>query len=377
MFAAVAALAVTLGILLLALRWLGRLHGVRPGGMRTGALEVLDRTATGPRQGIALVRVADRVLIVGIGEDHVLLGELDGGAREELLHGQQAPGAARRPASSLLGRLGLMAVLMFALVPLDLAAQTVTSPPPAASPQAPAVGGPAAPVVIPPTAPSIDLRVASGGETVQLSGAVGIVVLMGLLTLLPMLVLMMTGFTRILIVLGFLRSALGTQGAPPTQVLVAVALMLTGLVMRPVITEANATALQPYLDGQITQVEAYQAALVPLRGFMLANTREQDLRTFVELGGEEDAASLDQIGTMTVMSAFVTSELRTAFQMGFILFLPFLVIDLIVASVLMSMGMFMLPPIMVSLPFKLLLFVLADGWSLVMQGLVASFQAAA
>lgn len=376
MLAAVAALCLTLGVLLLALRWLGRLHGVRPGGMRTGALEVLDRTATGPRQGIALVRVADRVLIVGIGEDHVLLGELDGSARESLLAGRPVGHTAPPFKSAMLARLGLMAIILLAGGSVGLAAQTVTAPPPAASPQAPVVGGPLAPVVTPPVAPSIDLRVASGGETVQLSGAVGIVVLMGLLTLLPMLVLMMTGFTRILIVLGFLRSALGTQGAPPTQVLVAIALMLTGLVMRPVITEANATALQPYLDGQLTQTEAYQAALVPLRGFMLANTREQDLRTFVELGGEAEAASLDEIGTMTVMSAFVTSELRTAFQMGFILFLPFLVIDLIVASVLMSMGMFMLPPIMVSLPFKLLLFVLADGWSLVMQGLVASFQAA-
>jgi flagellar biosynthetic protein FliP len=239
------------------------------------------------------------------------------------------------------------------------------------------VTSPLAPTVTPPAAPTVDLRVSGGGESVELSGAVGIVVLMGVLTLLPAIVLLMTGFTRILIVLGFLRTAIGTQGAPPTQLLVAVALLLTGLVMRPVMAEVNTTALQPYLQGEMGQAEAYRAALVPLRGFMLANTRDQDLRTFAELGGEADATNLEELGTMTVLSAFVTSELRTAFQMGFMLFLPFLVIDLIVASVLMSMGMFMLPPIMVSLPFKLLLFVLADGWSLVMQGLVASFRAAA
>lgn len=374
MLAAVAALCLTLGALLLALRWLGRLHGVTPGGGRTGALEVLDRTATGPRQGIALVRVADRVLIIGVGEDHVLLGELDGAARAELLQRPAPRGGGTIP-GALLGRFGLALALLAA--PLaDAAAQVITAPAPAAGAPA-AVSSPLAPTVTPPAAPTVDLRVSGGGESVELSGAVGIVVLMGVLTLLPAIVLLMTGFTRILIVLGFLRTAIGTQGAPPTQLLVAVALLLTGLVMRPVMAEVNATALQPYLQGEMGQAEAYRAALVPLRGFMLANTRDQDLRTFAELGGEAEATTLDELGTMTVLSAFVTSELRTAFQMGFLLFLPFLVIDLIVASVLMSMGMFMLPPIMVSLPFKLLLFVLADGWSLVMQGLVASFRVAA
>lgn len=373
MLAAVAALCLTLGALLLALRWLGRLHGIAPGGRRTGTLEVLDRTATGPRQGIALVRVADRVLIVGVGEDHVLLGELDGAARADLLAQAPPRGTGATPAT-LLSRFGLAVALLCAPV-AESAAQVITAPPPAAG--APAtVTSPIAPTVTPPAAPTVDLRVSGGGESVELSGAVGIVVLMGVLTLLPAIVLLMTGFTRILIVLGFLRTAIGTQGAPPTQLLVAVALLLTGLVMRPVMAEVNTTALQPYLQGEMGQADAYRAALVPLRGFMLANTRDQDLRTFAELGGETDAASLDELGTMTVLSAFVTSELRTAFQMGFLLFLPFLVIDLIVASVLMSMGMFMLPPIMVSLPFKLLLFVLADGWSLVMQGLVASFRVA-
>jgi flagellar biosynthetic protein FliP len=175
-------------------------------------------------------------------------------------------------------------------------------------------------------------------------------------------------------VLHFLRSALGTQTVPPGQLLVAMAVLLTGVVMNPVLQEANRDALQPYLHGQATQAQAYERALKPFRGFMLDNTREKDLELFAELSGAEDARSAEELPIVTVVSAFVTSELRTAFQMGFVIFLPFVVVDLLVSSVLMSMGMFMLPPMMVSLPFKLLLFVLADGWTLVVQSLVASFR---
>jgi flagellar biosynthetic protein FliP len=374
MLGAIAALAITIGVMALAFRWLGRLHGVAGGGARTGALQVLDRVATGPRQGIGLVRVADRVLIVGMADQVTLLGELDGAERDQVLATSGRTAATwSTSAGSLFGRFGLVLALIGG--PAALSAQVVTAPPPAAQP-AIGAGGLSGPVVNGPTAPTVDLRVGRGDDQLRLSGAVGIVVLMGVLTLLPAMLLLMTGFTRILIVLGFLRSALGTQSAPPTQLLVAIALILTGLVMRPVIATANETALQPYLRGEISQVDAYKAALVPARAFMLANTRDSDLRSFVDLAGESNADSLDQVSTMTIVSAFMTSELRTAFQMGFVIFLPFLVIDLIVASVLMSMGMFMLPPVMVSLPFKLLLFVLADGWALVMQGLVASFQAA-
>lgn len=373
MLSALAALLVTIGVMVIALRWLGRMHGLAGGGDRGSHLQVLERVGTGPRQGICLVRVGDRVLVVGVGEDVSLITEVEDAATRELMITQRpVPGAAA--ARGILSRFGLMAALL--LLPAASQAQVVTAPPPAAQAQG-AVGGLQAPVVSGPTAPSIDLRIGQGSESIELSGAVGIVVLMGVLTLIPAMLLLMTGFTRILIVLGFLRSAMGTQTAPPTQLLVAVAIILTGLVMRPVIAEANQSALQPYLRGEIGQTEAYQAALVPMRGFMLDNTRDRDLRAFVEMSGESEAASLDEVSTITVISAFITSELRTAFQMGFVLFLPFLVIDLIVASVLMSMGMFMLPPVMVSLPFKLLLFVLADGWSLVMQGLVASFRVAA
>lgn len=379
MLGALAALLVTIGVMMVVLRWLGRLHGINRGGERTGALQMLDRVATGPRQGIGLVRVGERVLIVGMGEELSLLGEIEGVERDALLdNSRRRETSTTRGLPQLLGRFGLLVGLVVGLLaaPMHLSAQVVTAPLPTA--QTPtAVGAPAGlqgPTITPPIAPSVDLRLGDGEDQLRLSGAVGIVVLMGVLTLLPAMLLLMTGFTRILIVLGFLRSALGTQSAPPAQLLVAIALILTGLVMRPVISEANDTALQPYLRGEMTQVDAYKAALVPARRFMLDNTRDKDIRTFVELAGESEADSLEAVSTMTIVSAFVTSELRTAFQMGFVIFLPFLVIDLIVASVLMSMGMFMLPPVMVSLPFKLLLFVLADGWALVMQGLVASFR---
>jgi flagellar biosynthetic protein FliP len=176
-----------------------------------------------------------------------------------------------------------------------------------------------------------------------------------------------------LIVLHFLRSALGTQTTPPGQLLVAIAVLLTGVVMAPTLERANQTALQPYLEGRMTQVDAYKAAILPFRDFMLANTRTDDLGTFATMTGETDVQSVEELSTVAVMAAFVISELKTAFQIGFVIFLPFTVVDLVVASVLMSMGMFMLPPVMISLPFKLLLFVLADGWTLVVQNLVASF----
>lgn len=222
--------------------------------------------------------------------------------------------------------------------------------------------------------PTFQLEVGGADDGLKISGTVGVVVLMTIMTLLPALFLMMTSFTRILIVLHFLRAALGTQTTPPGQLLVAIAVMLTGVVMAPTLEEANSTALQPFLAGDLTQVEAYKAAVVPFRQFMLANTPQEELSVFADLSRLENVQSVDDIPTVTVMSSFVTSELKAAFKIGFLLFLPFTVIDLVVASVLMSMGMFMLPPVMISLPFKLLLFVLADGWTLVTQSLIASFR---
>jgi flagellar biosynthetic protein FliP len=224
-------------------------------------------------------------------------------------------------------------------------------------------------------APTMDLRVGGKGEGLRLSGTVGVVVMMGLLTLLPTMVLMMTGFTRILVVLHFLKQALGTQSAPPGHLIGALALLLTGFVMAPTMTEVNRVALQPWMEGRIEQAEMMRLGTAPLREFMLRQTRERDLQTFVEMSRPTTPPkSVDEIPLVVVMSAFVTSELRTAFQLGFALFLPFIVIDVVVSSVLMSMGMMMLPPAMIALPFKLLLFVLVDGWSLVIQSLVQSFR---
>ncbi|MCC6241868.1 MAG: flagellar type III secretion system pore protein FliP [Gemmatimonadaceae bacterium] len=223
--------------------------------------------------------------------------------------------------------------------------------------------------------PQMDVQFGDGKDGgLRLNGTVGIVVMMGLLTMLPTLLLMMTGFTRILIVLHFLKQAMGTQSAPPAQLLAAMALLLTGFVMAPTLSEVNNKAITPWLDGQITQVEMLKTGVVPMREFMLRQTREADLKTFVEMSRLPRPNSAADVPLHVLMSAFVASELRTAFQIGFAIYLPFIIIDAVVASVLMSMGMFMLPPAMISLPFKLLLFVLVDGWSLTISSLVQSFK---
>lgn len=223
--------------------------------------------------------------------------------------------------------------------------------------------------------PQMDVQLGDAKDGgLRLNGTVGIVVMMGLLTLLPTLLLMMTGFTRILIVLHFLKQAMGTQSAPPAQLLAAMALLLTGFVMAPTLTQVNTQAITPWLDGKITQVEMMKTSVVPMREFMLKQTRESDLKTFVEMSKLPRPNTAADVPLHVLMSAFVASELRTAFQIGFAIYLPFIIIDTVVASVLMSMGMFMLPPAMISLPFKLLLFVLVDGWSLTISSLVQSFK---
>jgi flagellar biosynthesis protein FliP len=220
----------------------------------------------------------------------------------------------------------------------------------------------------------MDVRIGAEQGGLRLSGTVGVVVMMGLLTLLPTLLLMMTGFTRILIVLHFLKQALGTQSAPPAHLVAGLALLLTGFVMAPTLREVNQAAIDPWLEGRITQEQMLTTGVQPFRDFMLRQTRDGDIRAFLDLSDAPEPATVDDVPLVVVVSAFVTSELRTAFQIGFALFLPFIVIDVVVSSVLMSMGMFMLPPAMISLPFKLLLFVLVDGWALLTQSLVQSFR---
>jgi flagellar biosynthetic protein FliP len=212
------------------------------------------------------------------------------------------------------------------------------------------------------------------GEKGQVSIALQIVIIMTLLSVAPSIVLLMTSFTRIVIVLGFVRTALGTPSAPSNQIVVGLSLFLTFFLMGPVIDRVNTEALRPYLDGQISSVEAIDKATVPLKQFMLKQTRTRDVEYFLELGGFGPTAVKD-LPMRVVIPAFVISELQTAFQMGFLLFLPFLVIDFLVSSVLMALGMMMMPPVTIALPLKLLLFVLVDGWHLVVRSLVQSFGA--
>ncbi len=200
-----------------------------------------------------------------------------------------------------------------------------------------------------------------------------ILALMTLLTVLPALLLTMTSFTRIMIVLSLLRTALGTGQAPSNQVLLGLSMFLTIFIMMPVFDKVNAEAVQPYLEEKIDITVALEKASDPFRQFMLKQTREADLELFIRISGKADLESAENVPFSLLLPAFVTSELKTAFQIGFLLFLPFLIIDLVVASVLMSMGMMMLSPMIISLPFKLMLFVLADGWSLIMEMLAASF----
>ena len=214
-------------------------------------------------------------------------------------------------------------------------------------------------------------NVPGGGQTWTLT--LQVLVLMTALTLLPAILLMMTAFTRIVIVLGILRQALGAGQTPPNQVLLGLALFLTFFVMTPVIDRINTEAVRPYSAGTIEASVALDRALVPLRKFMLDQTREADIATFVKISGGKGYASASEVPITVLVPAFVTSELKTAFLIGFLIFIPFVIIDLVVASVLMSMGMVMLSPVLISLPFKLMLFVLVDGWSLLMGTLASSF----
>jgi len=203
--------------------------------------------------------------------------------------------------------------------------------------------------------------------------ALQILVLLTVLSLAPAILVMVTSFTRIVVVLSLVRSAIGVPQLPPNQVLIGLALFLTAFVMAPVVREVNDEALQPYLSGSIGQEEALARAEAPIRAFMLRQTRDSDLAMLMKVAGQPKPANADEIPTYVLIPAFTLSELRTAFQMGFVMFVPFLIIDLVVSSALLSMGMMMLPPVVVSLPFKLLLFVLVDGWSLIVGSVVGSF----
>ena len=207
----------------------------------------------------------------------------------------------------------------------------------------------------------------------QINGTLRILITLTLIALAPILIIMLTSFTRIIIVLHFTRNALNTATAPPNQVIIGLALILTFFIMNPVITEIKTTAVDPFEAGEITQEEALTKAIAPLRTFMYKETQTKDVQMFMEISGTEWTGSLEDIPTVVLVPSFVVSELRTAFIIGFLIYIPFIVIDMVVASTLMSMGMMMLPPTTISMPFKILLFVLADGWNLVIGNLVRTF----
>ena len=224
--------------------------------------------------------------------------------------------------------------------------------------------------------PGVDVKIGDG--TTQAGGgqfalSLQLLVVLTILSVVPSILLMATSFTRIVVVLSLLRSAIGIPQLPPNQVLLGLAFFLTLFIMAPVLNRINDTALQPYMAGTITQAQAVELGQKPLRDFMLAQTKEQDLGTFLDLAKTPRPATTADVPMEVLLPAFVTSELKTAFTMGFLLFIPFLVIDLVVAAALMSMGMVMVSPIQIALPFKLLLFVLVDGWVLIVQSLVQSF----
>jgi len=222
--------------------------------------------------------------------------------------------------------------------------------------------------------PGIRLDLNDAEAPQQISGVLKIVFILTILSLAPAFLILMTSFTRLVVVFSFLRHALGTQGSPPNQVIVGLALFLTFFIMQPVWQTIHQQAILPYEQHEISNEEFLQRATTPLKGFMLKQTRKKDLALFVSLTNAEKPKNVDDVSLTTIIPAFVISELKTAFQIGFMLYLPFIILDMVVASILLSMGMMMLPPVMISLPFKLMLFVLVDGWSMLIGSLVQSFQ---
>lgn len=225
-----------------------------------------------------------------------------------------------------------------------------------------------------PQVPTVNLTLGAPNEPQELVNTLNVVIVMTLLVLAPSLVLVMTSFTRIVIVFAFLRTALGTQQSPPTQVLVSLSLILTFFIMEPTVKRAYEEGIRPYIDKKISYDVAFEKGVKPFKDFMMNNTREKDLALFYRIRGIDNPQKSEDVSLTTLIPAFLISELKTAFQIGFLLYLPFLVIDMVVSSILMAMGMMMLPPVMISLPFKILVFVLVDGFNLLVGNLVAGFK---
>ena len=225
-----------------------------------------------------------------------------------------------------------------------------------------------------PLIPNIDINVGTSNNPQDVAVTLQILAVLTIMSIAPSILLMTTAFIRIVVVIGFLRNALSTQNVPPNQVVIALSLFLTAYIMGPYWSAANDQGLQPYLAGQISQEEALKTVVAPMREFMFKQTREADLALFVNLANDPRPDTQEDVSTFTLIPAYVISELKTAFQIGFMIYIPFIVIDMIVASTLMGMGMMMLPPVMISMPFKILLFVMVDGWQLLIRSLIVSFK---
>ncbi|MBR6342555.1 MAG: flagellar type III secretion system pore protein FliP [Selenomonadaceae bacterium] len=225
-----------------------------------------------------------------------------------------------------------------------------------------------------PLIPNVNVSVGTAETPQDVAASLQVMAVLTIVSLAPAILIMTTSFVRIVVVIGFLRNALSTQNVPPNQVVVALSLFLTFYIMSPYWSQANEQGIQPYLNGQITQEEALENTVAPVREFMFRQTRESDLALFVNLSDAERPETQEDVSTFALIPAFVISELKTAFQLGFMIYIPFIIIDMIVASTLMSMGMMMLPPVMISLPFKILLFVMVDGWHLLIRSLIVSFR---
>ena len=225
-----------------------------------------------------------------------------------------------------------------------------------------------------PLIPSVSVDVGTAENPQQVATTMQLLAVLTIVSLAPAILVMTTSFVRIVVVIGFLRNALSTQNVPPNQVVIALSLFLSFYIMAPYWGQANENGIQPYLAGQISQEQALDNIVAPMREFMFRQTRESDLALFVNLSEAPRQEGPEDVSTFTLIPAFIISELKTAFQIGFMIYIPFIVIDMIVASTLMSMGMMMLPPVMISLPFKILLFVMVDGWHLLIQSLIMSFR---
>jgi len=226
----------------------------------------------------------------------------------------------------------------------------------------------------PVTIPTVNLSLSAPSSPEQLVTSLNVLIVLTLLALAPSLIFMMTSFLRLVIVFSFLRQALGTQQMPPNTVLISLALILTFFIMEPIAKQSYEVGVKPYLAEEISYQEAFELGVQPFKEFMIRNTREKDLALFFRMRNLENPATVQDVPLTVAVPAFMISELKTAFEIGFLLYLPFLVIDMVVSSVLMSMGMMMLPPVMISMPFKLLIFVLVDGWNLLVGNLVESFR---